>query len=333
APTPVSVQPKPITMPNTTVSPITGEDPLVATKQLAMIEEMLKKGEAQRSPALLRIVKRIAETVGKDTFNGLKAVLLAAEIEDTLQQKVFPLPTLQPAAATQIAPTSQSATMAVAPATTPPQPVIVKNEDQEKESVIKNKARAAVVIKTAMTRAAQFQYADATAELDRIAQDADAQTKHLAKDFTELINQEQAFFLRCRKRLLDEIERHPRKESPLQVSSRKKEKDSVGGDILDFDEKGLKVSLRRGSGSVADVRVYKWEKVPPVQALNLLQNLADKNNVDDQLSVAIFCFNRGLSADCEGALEIASGLSNGKKRSESIADIYKTITDLLAHAK
>src|SRR5262249_25467330 len=55
-----------------------------ATRQFEVIQELLKDGEIKHTPALRRRVLAIADKAGRDTPVGVKALLLADDIEESL---------------------------------------------------------------------------------------------------------------------------------------------------------------------------------------------------------------------------------------------------------
>ncbi|HYF50351.1 MAG TPA: protein kinase [Planctomycetota bacterium] len=313
APAPATLTPPPVAS--------SKNEQQMALKQFELIEDMLKRGELKHTTVLLKMVKGIAETVGKDTPTGLKAVLLAAEIEETLVKNFG-------------APPGAAQTVAANPA--PPAPVepakvddVAAKEAERKaaeekaakhaEELALQKSVFAGALKSAHERAAKFQYAEVLAELEKMSVPGD--TKKLVAMQIDLVKQEQDFFQRCRKRLVEEIERSPKKESPLQVFPRKN--DPQGDDIVDFDAKGLVIFSRKGPK--IGKNVTEWEKVPAAQALVLLQLLSDKKSLDDQSAIAIFAFHRNLAEKSEVALEAMRNLNNGKEKADALAETFKEI--------
>jgi hypothetical protein len=334
---PPSIQ-KPIegVPPPTTVSALNtaGNDQVLAARQFEMIEDMIKRGEVQHSAALLRVVRGIAEKAGKDTPLGLKAILLSAEIEETLVKNFGAAPSH---AGVQANPANPAPTGATNPATPPQaQPAAALQNDEaklaaeaaaaakaakDKEAALKRKAELSAALKSLMSKAAKFQYAEGVADAEKAALSGDDEKKLFAS-YLAVVKHEHDFFMRCRGYLLQEIERSPRKESPLQVFPRKN--DPVGDDIIDFDVKGLKIMVRKGATPGATV-IKEWEKVPAAQAFLMLQLLGDKKNIDDQLGLAAFAFSRGLGEKCNGALEVIRSINNGKEKADAQDEVYKQV--------
>ena len=294
-----------------------------AIKQFELIEDMLKRGEIRHSAVLLKMVKNIAEKVGHDTPTGLKAILLAAEIEESLVKNF---------SASAPAPQPQPQPHAVAPQPEPPkvdeaaaklaeqQAAEARAAKEAEEATLRNAALAGA-LKSAQERAAKFQYADALSDLEKISLGNEA--RKLTATQLDLLKQEQEFFQRCRKRLAEEIERSPKKESPLQVFPRKN--DPVGDDIVDFDATGLTIHVKKGPK--AGKTVTEWNKVPAAQALVLLQLLSDKKSIEDQSAMAIFAFHRNLQEKSEVALESLRGLNDGKEKADGLAESFKTLRE------
>jgi len=287
-----------------------------------LIEDMLKRGEIKHSTVLLKMVKGIAETAGKDTATGLKAILLAAEIEESLVRNFNNPGSPAPVASAQPHPVPGSAEPAkvdAAAAKLAEQKAAEQKAAKDAEELALKSAALAGALKSAHERATKFLYADAISDLEKVSLGTEAKKLTLAQ--IDLVKQEQDFFQRCRKRLTEEIERSPKKESPLQVFPRKN--DPVGDDIVDFDAAGLTIQVKKGPK--AGKTVTEWGKVPPAQALMLLQLLSDKKSIEDQSAMAIFAFHRNLPDRSEVALEAMRSLNNGKEKADALAETFKEI--------
>jgi len=128
-------------------------------------------------------------------------------------------------------------------------------------------------------------------------------------------------------RLAEQIARRERARVLLQVFPRKN--DPNGDDITDFDVKGLKIMTRKGAVPGATV-IKEWDKVPTAQAFTMLQLLADKKNIDDQLGLSSFGYSRGLGEKCNSALEGIRSINNGKEKADAQDDVYKRVTAAMA---
>jgi len=330
---PTAIMPEPVkaaAVPELSKQARTGAEELAAsTRQLEVVQDMLKKAEISHSPNLLRIVKGIAEKAGRDTPTGIKAALLAQEIEDGLLAQIRS--SSQPVATP----------VAVIPAvgstgTALPEPVKVPEPDpaavaaQQQAQMQKARRESAQTIAALQKKARLFQYAELTTELASLKETAgDPLRRHLDR-YAGLLRQEEEILKRTRARLKDQIERSPRRHSPLQVFPRKN--DPNGDDIVDFDDNGLKILATRGPNP--GVRIQAWEKVPPVQAFALLQLLSEKGSVDDQLALAALAFSRGLKEEWELALRTARALPEGADRAgaqnEIIGELSKLVNSLKA---
>jgi serine/threonine-protein kinase len=294
-----------------------------AARQLVMIADMLHKGDVQPSAALLKVVQSIAES-SKDSPNGIKALVLAAEIQEAIARNynaaLAPPPAKTAPAAPAVAPES--------PASEPPAKAVPAKPDARTLAEEAAAARAlAAAIKPALAQAAKFQYADLGSQLDKLpSAGLSEENKQFAAGFAALAREEAAFFQRCHKRLLEQIESSPRKESPVQVRGNSKELE----DIVDFDEKGLKI-VSSPRGRPATSRFQPWEKIKPVQAYNMLKLLSEENNLDDQAGLLAFCFSHGLAEGCNAALDAMRNLPGGREKSGDLAELCKNINTLLAN--
>jgi serine/threonine-protein kinase len=284
----------------------------VAARRLEAVHKLLADGQ-KPSPRLISFLKETAEMAGKDTPVGIHSLLLAGEMEDSLK----------PATTEKEAPKPE----AVAP-TPPPAPPAAQADaaadGAQAAAAQQRKQELAATLKAALAKSVKFQHAEALADVEKAAVGSGPEEQKTAEAFAALIRQERDFFLRCRKRLLDEIERSPRKESPLQVYPRKN--DPVGDDIVDFDNKGLKIVAKKGP--TPGTRVTPWEKVPAVQAFALVQLLSDKKSADEQLGLSVFAFLRNLTNDKDAALELARAL-DGKDKAEALSGQFKQVNELL----
>jgi len=337
-----------------------GDDYAMATHQLDYIQEMLSKGEIKHTPALLRLVRGIAEKAGRDTPIGVKSLVLAAEIEETIlrltgEKPAPPKPVFTPpphANETTLAPSAPhlpEATVDIpksipgvgptgaapekyveAPATpnvTPPTPVEKPMTTPPPKKV--QPSKMAPALKAAAACAKLLQYPAQNIEIEKMLTDALGDDKKLAEAFWNAARLEQDLVKRCRARLLEQIQRHPRKESPLQVFPRKN--DPNGDDIIDFDEAGLKIVTKKGPASFT--RIQPWDKVPPLQAYMLLQLLADRANADDCLGLAVFATSRALKNEAEDSIAAAAAIPEGKDRAAAMREYFKALAAILDSAK
>jgi len=367
-PEPVAVaKPKVPEVPETPQSLNTAEY-AVATRQFDVIKDLLKDGEIQHTPSLRRRVLAIADKAGRDTPVGVKALLLADEIEESISgpkpEPKKPLvateipvipgvgaaggpmpdkprpentqPTAIPTA--PVATTTPPATVPPAPTNTPPAqpatalsgagepvttatPAVARTPDQKHKEFMES-------LRKAMELAKAFKYQELNTEMGRLNAIAVADDQKLAAHFTAIAKDEQALVSRCRARLIEQIQNHPRHESPLQVFPRKN--DPQGDDIIDFDENGLKISQRKPGGAPPSITLKSWERIPAAQALALVSLLAaERSNVDDQLGLAAFAFNRGLTNELDTALSNARNIPAAKDRAEQFADRVKALTRAL----
>jgi len=327
------------------------EEYAAATTQLEVIQGMLARKEVQQSAGLLKVLKEeIVEKAGRETPTGVKALVLAKEIEGTLALApltpavppvaVEPLPVIPgvgragpgltekqppapeatsqpptpPAKATETAPpvTPPAKTAEAPPAPTPPSnPPEQKTEPAAKPGPLKN----------LMAKARAFQYVELGGDLAKLGATLSGEEKNAVEVYGGLAKREQELFKRCRKWLVDEIQRRPRHDSPLQVFPRKNE---PGDDIVDFDETGLKISEKRPTGT--NQRILPWEKTPSAQAFALLQLTSDKNSVEDQLGLAVFAFSRGLKPETDAELAAARAIPGGREKTEGVEGQIKQLS-------
>jgi len=299
---------------------------LIAQRQLEKLREMLRSGEIKYSPGVVKTLRAIADRAGKTSQTAINALILAGNVEDQIAPK--PPDTPPPAAKTDTpAPKVEAPAPKTEAAKTPPVP------EKPPENVVPPKppetpkapnAFAAAVAQS-RTQLKYFGYSKAKEFIEQFAAKGDAEQKRDAADFQTLINYEEGLYERCRAKLLDQIKKHPKHESPLQLFPRKD--DPVGDDIIDFDDKGLHILVRGGANK--GVKITPWDKFPPAQVLNLLLPLATQNSLDDQLGIAVFAFNRGLQVEAAGALSKAEQLPNGKEKATAIGDLFTKITRAL----
>jgi hypothetical protein len=347
-PAPVKKEPSvPISPPLPTLEPKTDEY-LTATRQLEYILDMLGKNEIKHTPALLRLAKNIADKAGRDTSTGVKSLVLAAEIEETIlkQTKSEAKEPPEPAAGPLIPGVTRIVNPPATEKTeTPPAPKTIPVVDvatppaavaPEKPAVANAPAQPATVlpsalkldekltadIRAAMDQAKSFEYTDLNSALKKFGDDAQGDARKVAESFAAAAKQECELFKKCRQRLAEQIARHPRHDSPLQVFPRKN--DPNGDDITDFDEKGLTISTKKGASVTKTNKA--WEKIPPLQAFMLLQLLADRNSADDQCGLAIFAFSRNLKDESAAALDTARGNDGGKEKADTLAELFKIVS-------
>jgi hypothetical protein len=289
-------------------------DTASAVKEFELIEAMLKRGDVTHTPALLRVVKVVAEHAGSDTTTRVKALLLAAQIEETLIKNIA-----ASAGAEKIAIQELSLEKAKDIAT---KTAAAKKLEDDKQNAAKEQdvklAAFSISLKDAQEKVAKFQYGDALEVLDKLVLDDDL--KKISTAMIEIIKIEQDFFMRCRKNLIEQIERNSKKESPLQVFPRKN--DPMGDDIIDFDAKGLVIQSKKGR--TVSKTVTEWKVVPPAQAMVMLQ-LLSKKDVEDQRALTVFAFHRNLTVQKEAALDSLSALPNGKEKAGVLSEIFNTL--------
>jgi serine/threonine-protein kinase len=312
-----------------------------AAGRLNTIQELLAKKEVRHSAALAKMLRDIAAKAGAETTVGLKATLLAAEIDEALERdalaraaqapprerpavtaapepaKKEPAPAAEPATVMPPKPAATAATeppkTATTPPAEPPKTAPAETPPAKTASETPLTPKLAGVLKGLAAKAKTFKYGDANAELLRVSAGLDGDDKTALDTYRGLLRQEVETFKRCRERLVAEIQKNPRHESPLQVFPRRNE---PGDDIVDFDEGGLRISEKRAGG--AGVRLHPWEKTPPAQAFALLQLLADRNNLEDQLGLAVFAFHRGLKDELAATLNTARALQSGRERADRV---------------
>jgi hypothetical protein len=370
APKAVLPQPKPAPAPGpATELERRSEEYGIAARQLELIQDLMAKKEVKPSAGVLKVLKEIAEKTGGDTPAGVKARVLAAEIEDSLarQARTAAEPVAN-APATPPVPPAVPTTTAEAPAATPgvsrpatppaekqppapenpatatpPQPPAKTAETPPAQPATPTPpAKAAeapgtppaaqpyagsklvAALRGLVQKAKVCQYADVSAELVKLTSGAEGDEKAAIEGYTGLEKREQELFKRCRKWLVDEIQKRPRHDSPLQVFPRRNE---PGDDIVDFDETGLKIQEKRPAG--VSTRTLPWEKTPAAQALALLQYSADKNSVEDQLGLAAFAFTRGLKGEVDAALTAVRALPGGRERAATFEEQLKQVGKVL----
>ncbi|MCY3021835.1 MAG: protein kinase [Planctomycetota bacterium] len=351
---PVQPPPKPAPAPVVAVEPAARtEDYVTATRQVELIQELLAKKEIRPSAGVLKMLKTIADKAGRDTTTGVKAAVLAAEVEDALlaperkPQAAAPQPAVadaepkKPEAKTEgpapVIPGVGRAGTPVAdkpaPGTEPgaPPPPAKTGPVQTTERPVggegSGSGKIAAPLKALMQQAKAFQYTAAMDGLAKLAASSEGEEKSTVEAYAGVMRQEQEFFKRCRNRLVDDIQRRPRHDSPLQVFPRKNE---PGDDIVDFDETGLKISEKRGA--VTKQRTHPWERTPPAQACELLKLTLDRTNVDDQLGLAITAFNRGLKDEMNAALAAARALPGGTMRADALEKVLKQLAQIIESA-
>ncbi|HYG76834.1 MAG TPA: protein kinase [Planctomycetota bacterium] len=333
---------------------------LSATRQLEYIQDMLSKKEIKHTPAVLRLARGIAEKAGRDSPTGVKALVLAAEIEETILRQtgvrpegsapVETPPKTIPAVgntgiatvektspATSVTPPenvlpAKSAETAVAQPSAqaqPPAPAPEKAMTPPPPAIKVEPSKIAGSLKAAQASAKAFQYPAQNIEIEKMLKEAQGEDKKLADAFWNAARLEQDLVKRCRARLLEQIQRHPRKDSPLQVFPRKN--DPNGDDITDFDEAGLKIVTKKGPAS--STRVQPWDKVPPLQAFMLLQLLAEKTSADDNLGLAVFANSRGLKNEVEESLNAAAAIPEGRDRAAALREYFKYLNAVLEPSK
>lgn len=301
---------------------------LIAQRQLEKIREMLRSGEIKASPGVVKTLRAIAERAGKTSQTAINALIQAGNIEDQLanakQPDAPPAPAPKvenPAPKTETpAPKTEAAKAPPVPEKPPENVVPPKPPDTPKAL----NAFASTVAQS-RTQLKYFGYPKAKEFVEQFAVKGDAEQKRNAADFQTLVNYEEGLYERCRAKLLDQIKKHPKHESPLQLFPRKD--DPVGDDIIDFDDKGLHILVKGGANK--GVKITPWDKFPAGQVLNLLLPLSTQNSLDDQLGIAVFAFNRGLQVESAGALGKAEQLPNGKEKATAIGDLFTKITRAL----
>lgn len=309
--------------------PANPEEAALALRQLDKIQEMLRNGDILPSMGLAKVLRNIADRAGRTTPTGLRSLIIASEIE----WKVSPGKALDPLPQIPVTPPA-----AVAPA---PAPVAAKTETPAPAKVEQPAANIppaakpadapkpipgiATAVKQARMQLKYFGYAKAKEGIDQFAVKGNTEQKRIAADYRTLISYEEGLYERCHAKLLEHIKKDPKHESILQVFPRKD--DPVGDDIIDFDEKGLSILVKGGNNK--GVKITPWDKFPSVQVLNLLLPLSTKNSLEDQIGLAVFAYNRGLTVEAEDALGKAEALPNGKDKAGAVADTFVKITRAL----
>lgn len=324
----------PAEAPKQVVVVATPEEEKLARRQLDTIEEMLKSNQLTPSPGLGKVLRGIAERAGVASSTGIRASIRAGDIEAQVAA-ARPNEALAPelakalnSAAEALRNVTQPPPTPVAPPEPPPagkapepvKPEPVKPPEPAKPALLP----VADAVKDSRTLLRTFSYAKAKEIIDQFASKADTEQKRLAEDFKLTVNLEEGLFERTRAKLLDQIKKSAKHESPLQVFLPKPgfPKESIAIDIINFDEKGLHLLDRSVPNSTA--KVTPWERAAPAQVLNLFMApaLTARNNLEDQLGIAAYAFNRGLSLEAEEALGRAQAVQGGKERADGLADIF-----------
>jgi len=330
--------------PGTVPEPERKSDEAAAARQLEVIQDLLARKELKPNAGVVKVLKEIADKAGRDTPAGLKAAILAAEVDDTLNRPAAPKPPEPaPAAKTE---TPMPPPTAEAPAIPgvgraggaqpekPPAPEAPAKtaETPPKAPPAEPAAPAApsklsVALRSLAPKVKACLYGELNGDLARLSGGVEGDDKAALDIYVALQKREQDLFKRCRKWLVDEIQRRPRHDSPLQVFPRKNE---PGDDIVDFDEAGLKIVEKRATGT--NIRTLGWEKTPPAQAFALMQLTADKNGVEDHLGLAVFASNRGLKNETEQSLAAARALPSGREKGAAVEDQLKQIAKVMEGA-
>ena len=293
------------------------DDYAAAARQVELIREMLKTGQVAPSAALLRLVRGLVEKAGHDTPAGVNALVLATEIEDSIVHKYYAQgqngSALQPPAPAPAMPGTQdtkpAATLEKSPATPDPKDSAAKFAEQEKQRHAYD-----APIQSALAKVRKYQYASAKQDLDEIAGKADGEGKATVQAAQEFTRLETELFEHCRAHLKSYIEKDAQHASMLQVYPRKN--DSKGDDIVDIDDKGLKIVTKRAGSETS--RVREWEKVSATNGFKMFQLLSDKKSVDEQLGLAAFAATRGMRDEFNSTLEIVRSLPTGKEKADTI---------------
>ncbi len=296
------------------------DDYAAATRQVDLIREMMKSGQVAPSAALLRLVRGLVNKAGHDTPAGINALVLATEIEDAMVHKYYAqnqntnLPLTNPGAAPQpnVPPAGPEKPQTVAEKTTP----------QEKPSAPATAAPAAekhthdydAGIQAAFGKVRKYQYTQAKQDLEDLAAKADGDGKKVVQAAQELVKLEADLFEKCRGHLKTYIDKDPQHASMLQVFPRKN--DPKGDDIVDIDDKGLKIVSKRGGSETS--RVREWEKVSSTNGFKMFQLLSDKKSADEQVGLATFAAFRGMKDEFTSTLDGVRGLANGKDKVDSL---------------
>ena len=309
------------------------EEGALALRQLDKIQEMLRNSDILPSAGLAKVLRSISDRAGRTTPTGIRALILAGEIESKISPgKAFELPPQMPVApvAAPVAPVT-TAPKVETPATA--KPVAVAQPEPAKPPVAPAKpadapkpiAGVTAAVKVARSQLKYFGYAKAKESLEQFAAKGNTEQKRIAADYRTLISYEEGLYERCHSKLIDHIKKDPRHESLLQVFPR--ENDPIGDDIIDFDEKGLSILVKGGNNK--GVKITPWDKFPAKQVLNLLIPLSNKASIEDQIGMAVFAYNRGLTVEAEDALGKAEAMPNGKDKAGAVTDTFAKITRAL----
>ena len=303
------------------------DDYAAAARQVDKIEEMMKDGSIKPSAPLLRLVQGLVNKAGPDTTVGIKALLLQAQIENAVVRKYYgpQSATTNPANVPNAAEQPQP----LPPQANPPIPTpadSAKNDAAEKAAQLDKQVHAYdLKIQTIMSAARKFQYATAKPDMTELAAKAEGEGKKSVAAATELFKQESELFGRCRTYLKAYIDKHPQHSSKIQVFPRKD--DPVGYDILDIDSKGLTILTKKDKQETTHVR--EWKNVSASNAFNMLQLLADKKNLEDQIGLAAFALNHGLKEKYTATLSAARDLPGGAERCTAFTQHADLIVTLL----
>jgi len=300
-------------------------------------------------------MNEIAAKSGRETPTGIKALVQAREIEETLARPGQPAGAGIGTAAAETPPVIPGVGRAGAPQAekppaapeTPPQPPAAPAKTAEtpatppttppaktaetppaptppaKPAVAEaaGTGKLTVTLRGLMAKARACQYTELSADLTKLSSTLEGEEKTAVETYAGLAKRQQELFKRCRKWLVDEIQRRTKHDSPLQVFPRKNE---PGDDIVDFDEQGLKISEKRPTGT--SQRTLPWDKTPAAQAFALLQlTSSDKNSVEDHLGLAAFAFSCGLKAETEAELTAARALPGGREKTEALEEQIKKL--------
>ena len=307
-------------------NPTGADDYAAATRQVDLIREMMKSGQVAPSAALLRLVRGLVNKAGHDTPAGINALVLATEIEDAMVHKYYAqnqnanLPLTNPGPLANTPPAAVANGVGSERQQPQTQPLVEKPAPQEKPP-----APAAPVadkhthdydagIQAAFGKVRKYQYAQAKQDLEDLATKADGDGKKVVQAAQELLKLETDLFEKCRGHLKAYIDKDPQHASMLQVFPRKN--DPKGDDIVDIDDKGLKIVSKRGGSETS--RVREWEKVSSTNGFKMFQLLSDKKAADEQVGLAAFAAFRGMKDEFTSTLDGVRGLSNGKDKVDSL---------------
>ncbi len=308
--------------------PVNPEEAALALRQLDKIQEMLRNGDILPSMGLAKVLRNISDRAGRTSPTGLRALIIASEIE----WKVSPGKALEPLPQIPVTPPVAVAPAPVAPKADTPAPAKPEQPAANTPPPAAKPVDApkpipgiAAAVKQSRTLLKYFGYSKAKEGIDQFAVKGNTEQKRIAADYRTLISYEEGLYERCHAKLVEHIKKDPKHESILQVFPRKD--DPVGDDIIDFDEKGLSILVKGGNNK--GVKITPWDKFPSVQVLNLLLPLSTKNSLEDQIGLAVFAYNRGLTVEAEDALGKAEALPNGKDKAGAVADTFVKITRAL----